>query len=304
MIAINWGSSNFRAWKLSAATTVEAEKSSGRGAVQVEPGGFAEALMAEVGDWVRSGETRVLMSGMVGARRGWKEAPYVRVPASFEQVVDGVIRLEVNLPDSSHLDVRIVPGLIGADASGVPEVMRGEETEIFGCARELVGDAHLCLPGTHTKWVQMKSGKIAAFSTSMTGDLYKAVREGTILSTSTQQEPNDAAAFLHGVARSKQAGALAHHLFGVRTLVLTGELAESSASSYLSGLLIGHEVNTMVQEGERVHLIGDPGLCALYATALHEFGVSSSVEPAGAALRGLIRISTHISTRIAERLAW
>jgi 2-dehydro-3-deoxygalactonokinase len=300
MIAINWGSSNFRAWKLNAAGTVEAEKSSGRGAVQVAPGGFPEALMAEVGDWVRGGESRVLMAGMVGARRGWKEAPYVRVPASFEQVVGGVIRLEVDLPGATLLDARIVPGLLGADDSGVPEVMRGEETEIFGCAHELAGAAHLCLPGTHTKWVRMESGKIAAFSTSMTGDLYKAVREGTILraslSSSTQDEQKDDAAFLRGVARSKQAGALAHHLFGVRALVLTGELAEQSASSYLSGLLIGHEVKTMVKEGERVHLIGDPGLCSLYASALHEFGVSSSVEPVGAALRGLILI--------AERLAW
>ncbi len=300
MIAINWGSSNFRAWKLNAAGTVEAEKASGRGAVQVSPGGFPEALMAEVGDWARGGETRILMCGMVGARRGWKEVPYVRVPASFEQVVDGVIRLEVDLPDSPDMDARIVPGLLGADESGVPEVMRGEETEIFGCASELAGDAHLCLPGTHTKWARRENGKIAGFSTSMTGDLYKAIREGTILSTSlrnnTQDETKDDAAFLRGVARSKQAGALAHQLFGARALVLTGELAELSASSYLSGLLIGHEVKVMVREGERVHLIGDPGLCSLYATALDEFDVSSSVEPEGAALRGL--------KRIAERLAW
>ena len=291
MIAINWGTSNFRAYKLDAAGNVEAERSSVRGAVQVPQGKFLDALMTEVGDWVRDGERKVLMSGMVGARNGWKEALYVSVPATFDQVVDGVIRLEVK-----SLDARIVPGLIGADECGVPEVMRGEETEIFGCQSEIASHTRLCLPGTHTKWVRMQSGRIAAFSTSMTGDLYKAVRESTILRTCTQHEPTDNDAFLLGVARSKQQGELAHHLFGVRTLVLTGAMQESSASSYLSGLMIGHEVNAMTQKGESVHLIGDPALCSLYAKAMRKSRVNSSVEPAGAALRGLVRI--------AGRLKW
>ena len=286
MIAINWGTSNFRAYKLDAAGNVEAERSSARGAVGVPSGKFLDALMTEVGDWVRDGERKVLMSGMVGARNGWKEALYVSVPATFDQVVDGVIRLEVK-----SLDARIVPGLIGADECGVPEVMRGEETEIFGCNGAIASHTHLCLPGTHTKWVRMQNGRIAAFSTSMTGDLYKAIRESTILRTCTQQEPKDNDAFLLGVARSKQEGELAHHLFGVRTLVLTGAMQESSASSYLSGLMIGHEVNAMTQKGESIHLIGDPALCSLYAKAMRKSRVNSSVEPAGAALRGLVRIA-------------
>ena len=186
MIAINWGTSNFRAYKLDSAGNVEAEKSSGRGAMHVPPGQFPDALMAEVGDWVRSGETKILMCGMVGARNGWKEAPYISVPASLGQVVAGVIRVELD-----SIDVRIVPGLLGADEHGVPEVMRGEETEIFGCETEPAGDTQLCLPGTHTKWVGMQDGKVAAFSTSMTGDLYKAIREGTILRTCTQHEATD-----------------------------------------------------------------------------------------------------------------
>jgi 2-dehydro-3-deoxygalactonokinase len=208
------------------------------------------------------------------------------VPATFDQVVAGVVLLDVDL-----VDARIVPGLIGADESGVPEVMRGEETEIFGCQGELAGNSQLCLPGTHTKWVRMESGKIAAFSTSMTGDLYKAIREGTILRTCTQQEHTDPDGFKQGLARSCEPGSLAHHLFGVRTLVLTGKMQESAASSYLSGLLIGHEVKAMASKDEQVHLIGDAALCLLYQTALREFQVSASVEPAGAALRGLVRIA-------------
>ncbi len=293
MIAINWGTSNFRAYKVDAGGKVEDERSSDRGAMSVLPGEFHDALIAEVGDWVSAGETRVLMSGMVGARNGWQEAPYVPVPAGLEQVVKAVVMISVDA-----LDVRIVPGLIGTDENGIPEVMRGEETEIFGSGVEAAVSNHVCLPGTHTKWVRVEGEKIAGFSTSMTGDVYKAVREGTILraSTRTQQEAGDADAFLLGVARAKQEGGLAHHLFGVRTLVLTGAMTEESASSYLSGILIGHEVRANAHEGRPVHLIGAPALCNLYAMALGACGVDSTLEPEGAALRGLLRI--------AEQLTW
>jgi 2-dehydro-3-deoxygalactonokinase len=288
MIAINWGTSNFRAFKIDSNGILEAEKTSSRGALSVPSGGFPDALMAEVGDWIRAGEEKVLMSGMVGARRGWKEVPYLSVPATLEQVAGAVVSLQIDC-----LDARIVPGLIGADECGIPEVMRGEETEIFGCNSE---SASLCLPGTHTKWVRMEDARIANFTTCMTGDLYKAIREASILRSFAGQDQIDNAAFLLGVARSRQTGALAHHLFGVRTLVLTARIPESSASSYLSGLLIGNEVKTMAREGESVHLIGDPALCSLYARTLAEFDIQSSLEPAGADLRGL--------TRIAARLEW
>jgi 2-dehydro-3-deoxygalactonokinase len=257
----------------------------------VPPGGFYDALIDEVGDWIRTGEDKVLMCGMVGARRGWGEAPYVSVPATFDEVVDGVISLGLD-----SLDARIVPGLIGADECGVPEVMRGEETELFGCVSELGSYSRLCLPGTHSKWVTMEGGRIAAFTTWMTGDLYRAIRESTVLRSSTQQESMEDDAFLSGVARAKQAGEFGHHLFGVRTLVLAGKMRETSTASYLSGLLIGHEVKTMARKNGSVHLVGEPALCSLYTRALMEFDVESSTEPEGAALRGLIRI--------AGRLAW
>jgi 2-dehydro-3-deoxygalactonokinase len=184
MIAINWGSSKFRAYKVDAQGAVEAEIFSGKGALMTPPGGYEEALAAEVGEWISAGERKVLMCGMVGARRGWKEAPYLPLPAAFDQVVDGVIPV-----DADGLDARIVPGLTGFDECGVPEVMRGEETEIFGCAREFASGSRLCLPGTHSKWVRMEGGRVAAFTTCMTGDLYKAIREGTILRSQSMTIP-------------------------------------------------------------------------------------------------------------------
>jgi 2-dehydro-3-deoxygalactonokinase len=286
MIAIDWGTSNFRAYKVNAHGRVEAERSSDRGAATVPAGGFQDALTREIMEWLDGHDTRILMCGMVGARRGWKEAPYLQIPASFEQVVQGVIKLDVE-----DLDVRIVPGLICADWNGVPDVMRGEETEILGCSTQTGWNMHFCLPGTHSKWVRIEDGKIGTFSTSMTGDLFRAIRENTILRSCTQHEPDDENAFLLGVARSGHEGELGHSLFGVRTLVLTGKMDETSASSYLSGLLIGREVRAMARKDDDVHLIGDVSLCSLYQKALRELGVSSTIEPEGAAVRGLMRIA-------------
>ena len=286
MIVVNWGTSNFRAYKVDAKGHVEAEKSSDRGAITVPAGGFQDALMVEILDWMDVRDDRILMCGMVGARRGWKEAPYLQVPATFGEVVHGVITLDVE-----DLDARIVPGLIGTDSNGVPDVMRGEETEILGCATDIGNDVHYCLPGTHTKWVRMENGRIGTFSTSMTGDLFKAIRESTILRSCTQHEPDDESAFLQGVERAGQDGELGHKLFGVRTLVLTGRMRDTSASSYLSGLLIGTEVREKARKEDNLHLIGNAALCALYQKALREFGFISTIEPEGAALRGLLRIS-------------
>ena len=290
MIAVNWGTSNFRAYKLDPQGNVEAEKFSGRGAVSVTAGGFQDALMAEVLEWMDSRDNRILMCGMVGARRGWKEAPYLQVPAGFDQILKGVIKL-----GAEGMDARIVPGLIGFDSTGVPDVMRGEETEILGCSAEVGHNVHFCLPGTHTKWVRMEDGRIGSFATSMTGDLFRAIRESTILRQCTQHEPSDEEAFLLGVARSGQDGELGHQLFGVRTLVLTGRMSEMSASSYLSGLLIGNEVRNMASRDDDVHLIGDVALCTLYQKAMREFGIVSTIEPEGAALRGLLRIARSLS---------
>lgn len=290
MIVVNWGTSNFRAYKLDAEGNLAEERSSGRGAVIVPAGAFRSALMAEVGDWIEEGERRILMCGMVGARRGWKEAPYLQVPAGFEQVVKGIVRI-----DAEGFDARIVPGLIGADENGVPEVLRGEETEIFGCERDGDAPIQFCLPGTHTKWARKEGGRITSFLTSMTGDLFRAIREKTILRSCTQLEPTDDEAFLAGVERSKQAGELAHHLFGVRTLVLTGKMKEGSSSSYLSGILIGREVGSMVKKDEAVHLVGEPILCAFYEKAVQGYGGRATVEGPGAALRGLKRMAKGVN---------
>jgi 2-dehydro-3-deoxygalactonokinase len=283
LIAVDWGTSNFRAFRLDAQGAIMARCSSPRGILQVGDGKFAAALRAEIGAWLAEGETHVLMCGMIGSRQGWVEAGYLACPVGLSGLAGAV--MQVPFPEAT---VRLVPGVKGADAAGVPEVMRGEETAAMGM---LDGCGVVCFPGTHSKWIQLSDRTIVSFATWMTGEVYSALRRCTILERMmTSNAAIDHSAFRDGVARSADSAGLLHHLFGVRTLALMGQLKEEMSASYLSGLLIGHEVRAAMPGAGRVHLVGAATLCTLYAQAIEACGGTAHVEDEDAAALGLAAI--------------
>ena len=150
-----------------------------------------------------------------------------------------------------------------------------------------------CLPGSHSKWARGEAGRIAGFTTFLSGEAFAAIRGGTILGRMMRDAPDDPDAFARGVERSGQPGHLLHHLFGVRTLGLFGELADTASASYLSGLLIGAEVRAALIPGQVVHLVGAAALCARYAAAIGICGGSAVVAEEDAAARGLTLIARH-----------
>ena len=287
MIAIDWGTSNFRAFRLDDAGTSIDRRTFASGILRVAEGRFAETLRAHVGDWIGQGERRILLCGMVGSRQGWAEIAYLACPVTISDLARHVMHVPF-----ADAEVLLVPGVKGTDADGLPEVMRGEETEAMGLRELHEGAALVCLPGTHSKWVRLKDRAIVSFSTCMTGDVFAALGKETILAhTINPDAPEDEAAFLQGVRRSRDAGGLLHHLFSVRTLTLTGALEQGASGSYLSGLLIGHEVRQMNPLKEHVHLVGAAPLCALYAETIRACGGSYTLEIEDAAARGLAAIS-------------
>ncbi len=288
MIGVDWGTSSVRAYRLGANGAVEERREAGRGILQVEAGGFADALRDLAGDWIAAGETRVLLSGMVGSRQGWVEAPYVPCPAGLADLAAGLVPVPFE-----GAEVLLVPGLSAEDAHGVPEVMRGEETQIVGAATP----ADLaCLPGSHSKWARVSTGRVEGFTTFLTGEAFAALRGHTILGRAMQGGEGNGAAFDRGVARAGEAGGLLHHLFGVRALGLFGRLDDADAAAYLSGLLIGHEVRSAMPTGAAVHLVGAAALCARYARAVALCGGRASIDEGEAAARGLAAIG--------EQAAW
>ena len=291
MIAVNWGTTNFRAYRMGPGGAVVDRRESGRGILTVDAGGFPQVLQGQVEDWLADGERSVLLAGMAGSRQGWKEAAYVQCPGGIEQLVEAIVPVEF-----AAADVRLVPGMIFFDENGVPDVMRGEETEVVGVLDSCRGDALICLPGTHSKWAQIRNEKIVAFATVMTGEVYAVLRQHTILSRSMTEGPVIDQAFERGLARSSDSGGLLHHLFGVRSLVLASRMQDEEASSYLSGLLIGHEIGSRVQDHRHIVLVGAAHLCRLYEKAILFFNGSCTVAREDAAARGLAVIG--------ERLSW
>jgi len=283
MITVDWGTTSFRAFRLRGAEVI-GRYAGPHGILQVPPGSFASTLRAAIAPWLADGETRVLMSGMVGSRQGWQEAPYLPCPAGAAELAAGLVAVPFE-----GARVLLAPGLsIGGE---VPEVMRGEEVQIVGALAQMGQDAVACLPGSHSKWARIAGGRIEGFTTHLTGEAFAALRDHTILGRLIQPgAAPDPDAFARGVARSADPGGLLHHLFGVRTLGLFGRLAD--AESYLSGLLIGHEVRAAAPSGP-VYLIGAPTLCALYARAIRQCGGSSILVGEDAAAQGLAIIAEH-----------
>jgi 2-dehydro-3-deoxygalactonokinase len=281
MIAIDWGTTSFRAYRLDSKGAILDARAAAKGILAVPAGKFPEVLQEQIGDW--QDETPVVMSGMVGSRQGWIEAPYVPCPAGLDDIARAMREVRKG--------IWIAPGVSCADAQGVPDVMRGEETQVLGAEREGL----ICLPGTHSKWVEVKRGRIERFSTHVTGELYAVLKQHSILGRMIAEGAPDAGAFREGIERSGQPGGLLHHLFGVRTRGLMGELGVAASASYLSGLLIGHELRSL--SVRKMYLLGAAELTQTYARAAEALGIETEVLEPTAGTRALFRLGVMLRAK-------
>lgn len=289
MIAVDWGTSSLRAYRLDDGGAIRDQRRSDRGVLACQ-GAFAAELVRHIEGW---DDHRILMSGMAGGRGGWKEVPYVPCPGTLRDIAASVVPLESDAPGLAGRDLRIVPGMIDSGSSSVADMMRGEETQILGLIERLGEGRHtICLPGTHSKWVQVHDGAVVSIRTMMTGETYALFRKHSLLAhlMSADEPPLAMDAFDEGLERSGEAGGLLHHLFGVRAKGLLGGLSEKQSPSYLSGLLIGHEIRAQACPA-RVHLIGNTVLLTAYVQALQAFGVEVHRHGEDLAATGLYRLA-------------
>lgn len=324
LIALDWGTTSLRAYLFDAAGEVLDTRISTAGImnlpVPAEEGGFDAAFDEVCGVWLGAGTLPVLAAGMVGSAQGWVQAPYVETPAGEDALVAGIVKVRA----ACGVELAVVPGVL--EPGALPNVMRGEETQIFGAlgatgtqadvdaasaaqpaaqiANPAVNQTALIgLPGTHAKWVVVEGARIARFYTFMTGEVYAALTAHTILGR-TMKRPvaPDTAAFLRGVTVAREhgcAGVLAT-AFSTRTLGLTDQLAADEQPDYLSGLLIGHELAGLEAVLSRrdvdlaacaPRLIGADALCERYRLALAKFGCGGAQIVRQATERGLWRIA-------------
>ena len=292
LIGIDWGSSSLRAYLIDSAGKVVAERSTTDGASTLsgeQP--FKDAFSRVVRDW--NDELPVLACGMVGSRHGWKEAPYAACPVNSSALARQCVLVTQRL--------QVVPGIL-CDGT-TPDVMRGEETQIFGALEKLphlVDDSCLILPGTHSKWARLHGGEVISFATYMTGELFAVLRVHSVLARLMSESRSiRSAAFIRGVAvaRDNPASGLTRQLFAVRTLGLCSRLAADESSDYLSGLLIGHEIAAGLGSGPRgpLAIVGEGSLCERYALALSVFGIDSFEVLSNTAPNGLAHIARQLN---------
>jgi len=293
MIGIDWGSSGFRAYRLTDEGGIRERRTAASGIASLTPTDYAAVLQQQIGDWLRDEPAApVLLSGMVGSRQGWREAPYAACPAGMAELAAHLCPVDLG----GGRVAQIVPGLTCRNAEGVPDVMRGEETQIFGLdlPASATGEATLCLPGTHSKHVQVRDGRITAFATAMTGEVFALLKSQGLIAAmlapaDSKPEELDVAAFEAGLTLSGRPGGLLHHIFSVRTRRLFNELSAEAAAHYLSGILIGHELRATVWAG-KVVIVGTGGLAMRYRKAFALLGIDTDVAPEDVAATGLYRL--------------
>jgi 2-dehydro-3-deoxygalactonokinase len=261
-IAVDWGTTNRRAYSIDSSGKQTDEFEDGKGVLSVPDGGFPDAV-AEIRQ--RLGDKPLLLAGMVGSNRGWKEAPYVPCPAGIDEIA-------AKLVWATDREA-IVPG-VSYIGDGRADVMRGEEVQLLGAvAAGLVGpDALVCHPGTHNKWALLRRGNIHDFRTVMTGELFSLLKEHSILADLLKGEVAVNDAFREAARRALFNDALPADLFAVRARVLLGQAKKEDAASWTSGLLIGSDVRIGLStpNGAEIHVIGRPELTRLYAGAIEQ----------------------------------
>jgi 2-dehydro-3-deoxygalactonokinase len=264
-IAVDWGTTNRRGYRIAGDGTLTDEFEDKKGILSVEPGEFPAAL-AEVTQQL--GEAPLLLAGMIGSNRGWVEAPYAPCPAGLPELAAGLKWVEPGR-------VAIVPG-VSYLAGDRADVMRGEEVQILGAFGDglVPPDALICHPGTHNKWIRLQDGRIGAFRTVMTGELFNLLREHSILADLLSEPAGIDQAFERGVAQGLDKGDLTAELFSVRARVLLGQAPREEAASYTSGLLIGTDLKIGLGQGgdDEVVVMGRPELTGLFAAALRIAG--------------------------------
>lgn len=282
-LAVDWGTTNRRVYLIEDGQVVRTERDDLGVTAVTDFGAAVDDIRARFGD------LPMLLAGMVGSNIGWRLAPYVAVPAGIAELAANLLRIDAR--------TAIVPG-VSTLAGGRPDVMRGEEVQLFGAIAARLAPVHALLvqPGTHCKWATIIDGRIAGFTTAMTGELFALLRNHGLLAAQLQGDVAPNAAFLAGLEEAKRRD-LAASLFGIRAAKMLGTRADGDAAAYASGLLIGSDVAARLDASPHAtaHILSGPELGALYVAAIEANGRSATLIDSHAAfVAGIIAIESQL----------
>jgi 2-dehydro-3-deoxygalactonokinase len=294
LILGDWGTTRLRLRLATAEGRIIGEAESGDGINTVPAGAHEAAFEKLVFDWPA---VPAIMSGMVGSRQGWREAPYVPTPATPADLAGQLVHFSGNVRP-----VTIVPGLVRRASDGAGDVIRGEETQIVGLlARDPAFTGIAILPGTHSKWAHIATGGIAGFQTFLTGEMFDLLARHSFLRHSVAEAAGDISArpdFTLGVRRTAVEGVpFLAAIFSVRTRQLLDGVAREDNLAYLSGLVIGGEIAAAnaagwLPKGRELRIIGTRSLARAYLRAFEIVGVrADALDGAGLVTAGLLHLA-------------
>lgn len=296
-VAVDWGTTSFRLWLIGENGAVLGESRSREGMTTARETGFAMVLDRHLASVGAADDAPVIMCGMVGAKQGWVEAGYIDVPARLADISGRAVRV----PGLAR-DVRILPGLAQRDVNSA-DVMRGEETQLLGCAESMKNsDCLIAMPGTHSKWVRVVRHEVLGFSTFMTGELFDVIAKQSILRHAVEHSAGFDGAnptFLSAVhAAYKEPELATNRLFSIRARGLLFSLAPTEAEATLSGMMIGLELAGALKQAPKdtpVILVASGKLRGLYEAAFHRLGLkSTTIDADDAVRRGLSQAARDI----------
>ncbi|MDM3870056.1 2-dehydro-3-deoxygalactonokinase [Porticoccus sp. W117] len=270
----DWGTTNLRLFLLDSASKQCLDRRNGPGIANTNPDQIPKILAKLIKPWIGQNIEQILLCGMVGSTIGWLDAGYINCPLPLATLKDHLFRVPTH-----GIPTQIVPGIRCTSPTGTIDVMRGEETQLLGalqCQAHLNSGSHLlCLPGTHSKWVQISSGVVESFLTSLSGELYATLKRHSILVPNTENNLPDEAVFIQGIQRSIEQSScdLLHLLFETRSRQITGEISAEQAADFLSGLIIGKDIQNAIKlfgsthSQSQIHFIANKSLNHLYSLA-------------------------------------
>ncbi len=285
-IAVDWGSTNVRAWLYLQGECV-ASQHSPLGVTRLGESTPRQAFEKLIAPW-RQHQVPVVMAGMIGSDAGWVSVPYLRCPLSLNDISHQL----THVTETSD-NVRIIPGICVENDDNI-NVMRGEETQLIGAMAHQPAEIYL-LPGTHSKWVRTEGDTLRDFRTVMTGELHHLLLNHSLIGAGLPEQTTDPAAFTQGMEQGVEEPDLVRRLFEVRAARVLGKLAKTSVSDWLSGLLIGHEVAQMKRHyalpsgSDPLVVVGSDSLLQRYLPALDMAGLQSRTVDGELAFQSGIR---------------
>ncbi|NIB44206.1 2-dehydro-3-deoxygalactonokinase [Pseudomaricurvus alkylphenolicus] len=305
-IAVDWGSSSFRAYLVDEDRQIIQQVENDRGVLCHKQEEFTDTLASACSDWLDNDPNLpIVMAGMIGSRNGWQETDYVSCPADASAIASHIARLESELAT----DILLVPGVCGKSPNGLADVMRGEEVQILGALEQYQSsDALICLPGTHSKWAQVHDSNIKHFSTFFTGEMFALLNHHSSIGSILENKEYSEDDFFRGLQCSRKDGGLLQHVFSTRASLLSSQWDGESLHSYLSGIVIGNEFKGACElygqpDSSNLLLVGNSQLQKLYRQAADFYGFSSfSIAAESAFISGLDQVTQAYYSSTTEAL--